>query len=325
MSKIRKITAILLVAIMLVCMFAVPAGAASIKAPKLYYEEKGDALNVYIDGIDAAYIKKIDSAIKSNETMKQYIKEYGIKWDYIGLGFGPLYDCSCWFNISKNAIKNTKNEGSWYWYNGETDIINLDVKYYKNKKNGLTNGYCVTIKNKTVKKMILDAKNEIKIWFYALGSDEDANLFTTKNNQKVTIGDSETSIVRFKDFYGEEVTNKMRPVSEASSASKENTDNENSQKQAFTNTRPVLDVSVKLGKANLSWESVKGAEGYEVYCSKNDGKSSKFKTETHTVTGTSFEDNALYQRTLKYKVRAFRTVNGKKVYTKWSKMKTIKN
>ena len=71
----------------------------------------------------------------------------------------------------------------------------------------------------------------------------------------------------------------------------------------------------------MSWKKVTGATGYEVYrsTSKN-GKYSKVKT----TTSTSLKNGKLSRgKTYYYKVRAYKTINGTKLYGKFSSVKAM--
>lgn len=77
-------------------------------------------------------------------------------------------------------------------------------------------------------------------------------------------------------------------------------------------------------KAKLSWTGVEGAEKYQIYCS-TDGKSYK---RLATVSGdkTSYTASKLNfkKHDYKFKVRSYKTVDGIKYYSSFSKVKTLK-
>ena len=76
---------------------------------------------------------------------------------------------------------------------------------------------------------------------------------------------------------------------------------------------PLL-VTAKSGNktVKLSWKKVTGATGYEVYTSVCDGGKSFKKTETKKLTSTI--KNLNNKKSYKFYVRAYKVVNGKKVY-----------
>lgn len=86
-------------------------------------------------------------------------------------------------------------------------------------------------------------------------------------------------------------------------------------------------VTLKAGKkqAAVSWKKVAGASGYEVfYCTKKDGSYKKVKTVTKGGMVKYTHKKLKSGRTYYYKVRAYRTVNGKKVYGSYSSVKSVK-
>lgn len=80
---------------------------------------------------------------------------------------------------------------------------------------------------------------------------------------------------------------------------------------------PVAKATTKKGKITLSWRSVKGASGYVVYKYSKDKKKyvRKATVKKASLTDTSVKSGKTYS----YKVRAYRTVSGKKVYSEYSK------
>jgi fibronectin type 3 domain-containing protein len=87
-----------------------------------------------------------------------------------------------------------------------------------------------------------------------------------------------------------------------------------------TTTKPATPkITVKSTKSKqvaVTWKKATGASGYEVYRSTTkNGKYSKLTTTTKlTYTNTKLTGGKKYY----YKVRAYRTVDGKKVYGSFS-------
>lgn len=86
-------------------------------------------------------------------------------------------------------------------------------------------------------------------------------------------------------------------------------------------------VKLKAGKkkATVKWSKVSGAAGYEVYrATKKNGTYKKVKT-IKKAKKVSFKNTKLKSgKKYFYKVRAYRTVNGKKVYGAYSSVKRVK-
>lgn len=77
-----------------------------------------------------------------------------------------------------------------------------------------------------------------------------------------------------------------------------------------------LNVKTSGSKITLSWAKAKGASGYVLSYSVNGGSYKTLKT----TTSTSFSTTKLSytKNTYKFRIRSYKTVNGKKVYGDWS-------
>lgn len=76
-------------------------------------------------------------------------------------------------------------------------------------------------------------------------------------------------------------------------------------------------------KAKVTWKSVSGASGYQVY--RSNAKNGEYKRVRTTTgkTSTTYYNNLIDNGTYYYKVRAYRVVKGKKVYGAYSVVKSI--
>ena len=89
--------------------------------------------------------------------------------------------------------------------------------------------------------------------------------------------------------------------------------------------KPVIKVkALKGSKAKLSWASVAGAKGYKVYI--YDKAKKKY---VHRLTKRASVKSVIHRGlkkgvTYKYKIRAYRKVNGKTVYSPYSAVKSVK-
>ncbi len=85
---------------------------------------------------------------------------------------------------------------------------------------------------------------------------------------------------------------------------------------------PTFTLSKKaLNQANININAVSGAAGYEIYRSTNRYRGFKLVTTTDTLENV---DNLILNTTYYYKVRAFIVADGKKYYSKYSSLKSIK-
>lgn len=78
-------------------------------------------------------------------------------------------------------------------------------------------------------------------------------------------------------------------------------------------------------QAKVSWARIKGVSGYEVYRSTKKSSGYKRVTTIKKASTTSYTNKKLKKNKRYYfKVRAYRTVNGKKLYSKYSSPKQVK-
>ena len=78
-------------------------------------------------------------------------------------------------------------------------------------------------------------------------------------------------------------------------------------------------ISVVGTKANLSWNSVSNADGYEVLVEMPEGTNAVYSVDTNKLTLQNFSAGYTY----KAKVRAYKYVNGNRVYGDYSSLKNI--
>ncbi|SFJ30466.1 Fibronectin type III domain-containing protein [Terrisporobacter glycolicus] len=88
---------------------------------------------------------------------------------------------------------------------------------------------------------------------------------------------------------------------------------------------PSVTLSKDSKKATVKWKKISGASGYEIYRSNSKSATySKVKSVSRGST-TSYTNRGLTSKKVYYyKIRAYRTVNGKKVYSSYSSIKSIK-
>ena len=92
------------------------------------------------------------------------------------------------------------------------------------------------------------------------------------------------------------------------------------------NKTSVKKLKAKKGSVELTWSKTKGVKGYEIQLATN----KKFKKNKKTVTIKKQKTTKTSVKKLKAKkkyyvrIRTYKTVNGKKVYSSWSKVKSVK-
>ena len=88
---------------------------------------------------------------------------------------------------------------------------------------------------------------------------------------------------------------------------------------------PAVTVTAGKKQATLKWKKVSGAKGYVVY--RATSKSGKYKAVSTIKKGSTvsyINKKLTSKKTYYYKVRAYRTENGKRLYSSYSKAKSAK-
>lgn len=95
---------------------------------------------------------------------------------------------------------------------------------------------------------------------------------------------------------------------------------------AFEDSAPTLKTaSAAYNKVKLTWSKVKEADGYKVYrAASKKGKYKSVKTIKKGTTKTCTDTKLTAGKTYYYKVRAYKKVNGKTVYSQYSPIKSAK-
>ena len=89
--------------------------------------------------------------------------------------------------------------------------------------------------------------------------------------------------------------------------------------------KTTLTVTPGKKKADLKWKKATDAQGYVVYRATSKNGSYKALTTIKKGTTIKYTDKKVSsKKTYYYKVRAYRTVNGKKLYGAYSSVKTAK-
>lgn len=88
---------------------------------------------------------------------------------------------------------------------------------------------------------------------------------------------------------------------------------------------PVVGVKGGKKRARVSWRRIKGVSGYEIYRSNKKAKGYKKIRTAGRVSITSYTNKRLAGKTrYYYRVRAYKIVNGRKVYSSYSSPKSVK-
>ncbi|MGN0395332.1 MAG: fibronectin type III domain-containing protein, partial [Coprococcus sp.] len=88
---------------------------------------------------------------------------------------------------------------------------------------------------------------------------------------------------------------------------------------------PVISIVARSKKAVVGWEKISGANGYQIYMSTS--KNGKYK-KVATLKGANkvryTKSNLESGKTYYFKIKAYRTYKGKRVYSSYSTIKKVK-
>lgn len=92
-----------------------------------------------------------------------------------------------------------------------------------------------------------------------------------------------------------------------------------------TSTPKISKITAGKKKATVKWGKITGATGYEIYMSTNKSKKySKIKTITNGKTIKYTKSKLKKGKKYYFKIRTYRTVNGKRIYSSYSSVKSVK-
>lgn len=99
---------------------------------------------------------------------------------------------------------------------------------------------------------------------------------------------------------------------------------ESAVKSATTLKKVTLTAKVSSGKAKISVSNIKGESGYQIYGKTSKGEWKRVKTLKADKTSYTTVKKLEKGKTYYVKARAYKTVDGKKIYAPWSSVKKIK-
>ena len=122
------------------------------------------------------------------------------------------------------------------------------------------------------------------------------------------------------------VSNSAVTLPQSANSQASNAESTTSAQVQKPNKTSVKKLKAKKGSVELTWSKTKGVKGYEIQVATD----KKFKKNKKTVTIKKQKTTKTTVKKLKAKkkyyvrIRTYKTVNGKKVYSSWSKVKSVK-
>ena len=92
-----------------------------------------------------------------------------------------------------------------------------------------------------------------------------------------------------------------------------------------TKTPSISKATAGKKKATIKWKKVSGAKGYDVYMSTSKSKGyKKIATNTKNSKVNYTKTNLKSKKKYYFKIRTYKTVAGKKIYSSYSSVKNVK-
>ncbi len=305
--------------------FNTDSGTVNLYKGNLGYGKNGLFLSgVYIYGMGDTYEFDVtkDALVES---------DYTVNTDKNGVELIGTTIPGCYIGFEVVSVEQEDSDFSYesinrYHATGNSDISSVingggiygEVQAYKLD---LTTSY-VRVDNSAVKNAIVNADNFNAVY----GNNVTVSVFPNEDYELVSFAVDGVKATGEKTVRASapviKVTAVVREITYEWNDDENNTDIQPAQKVTKPG-KPKLKAKVKKRRVYLSWKRIKKADGYQLQRYKGkkwktvktikNGKKVKFKT-------AKFKKKA----TAKYRIRAYKLVDGKRVYGKWSKVKKVK-
>lgn len=164
--------------------------------------------------------------------------------------------------------------------------------------------------------------NSIKVSWAPVGGVTGYEIYDSKN--KLITKVSGTSYTKKKLTSMKSYTYKVRPYVVSDGATYYGGFSNTLNITTLPNT-PSVKVSAGSKSVKVTWKKIKSVSGYEVYSSTSKkGKYKRIKTITKSSTVSYTNTKLKSKKTYYYKVRAYKTIKGKKIYSNYSSIKSTK-
>ena len=296
----------------------------------------GDGWSLYLYGYNNdGYLERIDyDSVGTKESAKnigtfglsagEYFLEINTdtKADYsLNLIFSPSNNFEVEFNddldaatkiyLGSTIFGNTSNSG---YYNLDYDFFSVDIINAGNYDISFL-AYPITKSN--------DAN-----WTVNFGKYDSSTMFVESEIFKTTLFKNSSNLSLFKTVYLTPGTYYFEIVGSKGNYSLNISAQSKKEKSSSKKPKSTSIKKVKAAKKAVSfeWKKVSGVKGYQVQVATD----KKFKKNKKTVTIKKQKTTKTTVKKLKAKkkyyvrIRTYKTVKGKKVYSSWSKVKTVK-
>lgn len=183
--------------------------------------------------------------------------------------------------------------------------------------------YNIEVKPMTKISAKAKSSSTVKLSWPAVDGAEGYSIYNASNNKRIANTKS-TSYTHKKLTGGKTYKYKVRPY-KVSDGGTYYGDFSNTVKAVTNPKAPKIKLKAGKGQVKVSWKKISGANGYEVYRSTKKSKGYK-KVATIKKASTVKYTNKKLKKNKKYyfKVRAYKIVNKKKLYSSYSSPKQVK-
>ena len=227
-----------------------------------------------------------------------------------------------------NTLRNGTDYIVSYLNNRNTGKANIIITGKGDYKGSVTKTFIITPKKVTGLKVKSQKTDQIKLsWSKATGvKGYKLYSYNYKKEKWEYVGKTSNTSYKVKGLkpgttYKYRVRayieiNRVQFVGEYSSSVKTGTK---------TKTPSISKLTTKSKKATIKWKKISGATGYELYmATSKSGKYSRIKTVTKASTTSYTKTKLKKNKKYYFKIRAYKTVDGKKIYSSYSSIKSIK-
>ena len=302
----------------------------------------------FIEDFDKSEFKSFDNADAKGYVVAKFSYyrdennyiQFSAKYDY---GFWSLIDTSVNDSELKKDLnaKFVSSKTDYYMFIGTDMEITLFNKYkkspykywsivaYDDKDNVVEKyslGKNVPAKDSKILANIEDEEETKDIGKLTFSKISDQSYTGKECKPSVTVKDGKTKLTEGKDYTLTYKNNKKIGKATVTVKGKGSYTGEKTIEYKIVPKKTTLKVSKKSEtKAAFSWTAVKGAEKYEIYCSKDGGKTyKKFKTVSGEETSYTSTKLDFKKYDYKFKIRSYGVKDSKKYYSSYSKVVTVK-
>ena len=228
----------------------------------------------------------------------------------------------------KNVLEEDKDYKTIYKNNKNPGKATVEIKGIGNYTGSITKSFTIEIKKVTGLKTKTQTTTSITLsWtkVQAVSGYEIQRYDSSKKKWQSVATTSKTTYTVKKQKQGTTYKYRVKAYKTISNKKYYGSYSDTLTTTTKTATPKISRIASKNRKATINWSKVSGASGYEIYMATS--KNGKYKKVKTAIGGTKVKytrSGLTKGRTYYFKIRTYRTVNKKKVYSSYSVTKGIK-